>query len=445
MIQSALYSSSISFTKTTQVSISVDFDCFDGLDNVLLFSNLFPIDIDFADQNFNITEFSFFMESYRFYSNVTSPIYAVTMGLEESEKTTKDTFMEEVESYMISKIVNFISLYWFPVLIPIGVVGNILSFLVMIKPNNRKMSTCIYMAAISINDNIMMYMSSHIYLVSALQIHKWNPIECHWIGLVALFALQNCTFQIVAMTIDKYIAIKWPHKAATYSTPRRAKRITASLYAFTLICNIPNFFLTREIGGQCVAYSVSSVIARVYSWFIFVLNAVIPFTLLIYMNYVIVKAVRQSRKMFRTNEETTDGGKNKGMDRRQKTMKSAENQLTIMLLMVTTLFLILLCPTYFRFIYLAFAKRDTPFEYAKSMLIYQVSSKLYITNSGINFFLYCISGEKFRNDLKEILCCCSISRPSLRSKDDPLATAIETSTIVSNSSNSTLSQQFFKG
>ena len=392
-------------------------------------------------RNLTLQFSSFIMETSIFDNNVTSSINVITPEWDETKIPTKDTFMEEVEAYMISKIVNFISLYWFPILIPIGVVGNILSFLVMIKPNNRKMSTCIYMAAISINDNIMIYMSSHIYLVSALQIHKWNPIECHWIGLVALFALQNCTFQIVAMTLDKYIAIKWPHRAATYSTPRRARGIAASLYPFALFCNIPIFFLTREIGGQCVAYSVSSVIARVYSWFIFVLNAVIPFTLLIHMNYVIVKGVRQSRTMFGENEGTA--GTSQGMNRRQKAMKSAESQLTIMLLLVTTLFLILLWPTYFRFIYLAFAKRDTPFEYAKSMLIYQVSSKLYITNSGI--FLYCLSGEKFRNDLKEILCCCSSSGPSFRRKNEPREMTTYTSKVFAKSSNSNISLQFGKG
>ena len=68
------------------------------------------------------------------------------------------------------------------------------------------------------------------------------------------------------------------------------------------------------------------------------------------MNYPIVKTVRNSRKMFRTDHINT------GMDSRQKSMKSAENQLKIMLLLVTTLFFILLCPADFRFIYLLFAK-----------------------------------------------------------------------------------------
>ena len=101
-----------------------------------------------------------------------------------------------------------------------------------------------------------------------------------------------------------------------------------------------------------------------------------------------------------------------------------------MLLLVTTLFLILLCPTYFRFIYLVFAERDTPFGYAKSMLLYQVTHKLYTSNSGINFFLYCISGQKFRNDLKEILCCCDILHHSLSGRKYELQSpAIEMSSV----------------
>ena len=51
------------------------------------------------------------------------------------------------------------------------------------------------------------------------------------------------------------------------------------------------------------------------------------------------------------------------MDTRQRNMKSAENQLTIMLLLVTMLFLILFFPAYIRFIYSTFVGRETPSKY----------------------------------------------------------------------------------
>ena len=126
--------------------------------------------------------------------------------------------------------------------------------------------------------------------------------------------------------------------------------------------------------------------------------------------------------MFGSNDTTTGKDQNqevnKDLQTRHKAMKNAENQLTIMLLLVTTLFLILLIPTYTRFIYTTFVKPDTPFNYANSMLFYHVSFKLNMTNNGITFFLYCISGRKFRNDLKEILCCIDSSRQSTYTKGD---------------------------
>ena len=333
------------------------------------------------------------------------------------DTVTANTFMEKVETFMVFKVSTYITKCWFPILTPIGILGNILSFLVMIKPNNRKVSTCIYMAALSINDNILMLIAFDTWLVTSLQLYGRHPIECKTKVFVALMSLQNSTFQVLAMTIDKYIAIKWPHKAATYSTPKRAKNIVMTIWVFVIIYNIPHTFLTGVIERSCIAYSIVGVIAKIYSWLTFVINAIIPFTLLIYMNYVIVKTVRGSRKMFvnkdKPNPEEASQDVNKQLEtRRQKTMKSAESQLTKMLLLVTTLFVILLFPTYARYIYQSFVKRNTPHKYVSSKLFYEISLALYGTNSGINFSLYFISGRKFRNDVKEIICCTGMSSHS---------------------------------
>ena len=371
------------------------------------------------------------MKSIRLNNDVTPFFNIVSVAKENTEMTTKDTFMEQVETYTTFRIASFIDTYWLPVLVPLGLVGNTLSFIVMIKPNNRKMSTCIYMAVISINDNLMMCLLSYDALVVVVfKNNEYHSVECKIIGFLALSTLQNSTFQVVAMTIDKYIAIKWPHKAATYSSSGKVKLIALSLSVCALSYNSPHLFLSRVTGGQCIAYSADKLITRVYSWFSFVLNAIIPFTMLIYMNYIIVKTVRSSRKMFTENDTTTGATRNQGMQGRQKTMKNAENQLTIMLLLVTTLFLILLCSTYIRFIYLSFVEMDTPLKYANSMLFFQISFKLYATNGGINFLLYCVSGKKFRNDLKEILCFPSyLNRSATRREDGSKSNATEFSTV----------------
>ena len=231
------------------------------------------------------------MESIRFANEATLTANVVSVEKENTEMATIDTFMEEVKTYTTYKIASFIDTYWFFVLVPIGLVGNTLSFLVMIKPNNRKMSTCIYMSTISFTDNIMMCLCLHTLLVVVLKIHGWHLMECKVVVFLGMFALQNSTFQVLAMTMDKYIAIKWPHKAAAYSTPRRAKMTALGFFIRALIYNTPHLFLSNIVGFQCFAYAIDSLITRVYSWFSFVLNAIILFVLLIYMNIVIVKTV----------------------------------------------------------------------------------------------------------------------------------------------------------
>ena len=237
------------------------------------------------------------MESVSVGYEVTTLTNIIRDGREFTEIPTRDTLMEQVENYTAYKIAIFIDIYWLRVLVQIGLAGNTLSFLVMIKPNNRKVSTCIYMAAISINDNIMMCLVCyHTLLVAIFKTHVWHGMECKVIDFLGLYALQNSTFQVLAMTLDKYIAIKWPHKAATYSTAIRAKMITVALSVCALTYNAPHLLFSEVVGGQCIAYATGGVITKVYSWFSFVLNAIIPFTLLIHMNYVIVKTVQQSRK-----------------------------------------------------------------------------------------------------------------------------------------------------
>ena len=97
----------------------------------------------------------------------------------DSEISSSDSFMEEAETHMFFTIAEHLNRYWFPILVPIGWFGNTLSFLVMIKPNNRKVSTCVYMAAISVNDNIMMCLAFHHWLISVIRMQNWDPLECH--------------------------------------------------------------------------------------------------------------------------------------------------------------------------------------------------------------------------------------------------------------------------
>ena len=101
-----------------------------------------------------------------------------------------DPFLDEVENFLTFKASVIISTYWSPILSPIGLVGNVLSFLIMVKPNNRKLSTCIYMAAISINDSMMMFLVFYGWSENYFnfKIHKHDAINCKVQSFLVMFA-----------------------------------------------------------------------------------------------------------------------------------------------------------------------------------------------------------------------------------------------------------------
>ena len=86
---------------------------------------------------------------------------------------------------------------------------------------------------------------------------------------------------------------------------------------------------------------------------------------------------------------------------------SREHQLIVNLFLVTLALLILTLPQYVRYtVYEFLPFRDNPDSFADYVLAFHITQKLYYTNSAINFFLYCLSGSRFRRDLKDTLACC---------------------------------------
>ena len=134
---------------------------------------------------------------------------ASTIGIDEVidnfteglETKTKDSFMDEVETLLTYKVATIIAKYWSPILVPIGLVGNVLSFLIMVKSSNRKLSTCIYMAAMSVNDSMMMVLVLYGWSVSYLKIHEQNLLACRIDSFLIVCALQNATYQV--QTVSK--------------------------------------------------------------------------------------------------------------------------------------------------------------------------------------------------------------------------------------------------
>ena len=202
------------------------------------------------------------------------------------------------------------------------------------------------------------------------------------------------TYFIISMTFDRFYSIIRPHKAASFNTVKRAKTTIICIVIFSFLFNIPHIFMTSNQQRQCVPFGkAAGFTGQFYYWLSFVVNYVFPFLSLLTMNSVIIHSIRKSFKIERTPNE------GQGQSEGQNTRRS-DRQVFSTLLLVTFAFLILTTPAYVFFLYVQFFDyTSSVYRFAGFHLFFHVAQKLQYANYGINFFLYVISGGKFRADL----------------------------------------------
>ena len=231
-----------------------------------------------------------------------------------------------------------------------------------------------------------------------------NPLwNCKLHTTTVFTSMMWSTLFILSMTFERFYGIILPHKAASFNTVKRAKMTIMSCVVFSVLFNIPNLFYSVNNRVSC-SYDTSLPLFYVYYWLTFVFTFLLPFIFLLIMNGVIIHTLRTRSNKNIVKFGSQGHGHNEGQAMK---MKSIERQIYITLLLVTFGFLILTTPSKIMPLYVqGFGYGDTPRMFAIFYMFYHLSHKALYTNNGINFLFYVISGQKFRNDLIKLLCCC---------------------------------------
>ena len=187
-------------------------------------------------------------------------------------------------------------------------------------------------------------------------------------------------------------------------SPRKARRASIACIAIFIVYTFPHYLYSNKVNKlYCVALHSKGTLVTVYSYVNLAVSSLIPFTIILILNVLIINSVRNRFKYFKENQKESDN-QNKEADGNVNS-KARESQLVILLLLVTFSLLILTLPQYVRYVvYLILNSRADPEAYATYILVYNITQKLYFTNSMCNFFLYAIGGSKFRQDVKDLFC-----------------------------------------
>lgn len=297
--------------------------------------------------------------------------------------------------------------YFQPILIILGVFGNVLSFQILSLPNYKQQSTCIYMKGMAVSDS--MYLVMYVLQRTVISVKnrelrtsfpgfKWICNQYafwgHNAGIASATMLQ-------AMSLERLFAMLFPLKATTWCSAGKATRFVFVLFIALVVILLPvNMFRERQakVEGWLCPYHFSGEFSTIYDHFISIFNVYLPFVVLSFSNIGIVVVLKTSE---RNRSDLTVG-----------TKKKTSNPVIRMLIIVSMAFLVFKLPNAAqKAFWNAFLTSDTgvsiPLITALQRFTVTLTEILQYCNYAFNNYLYILPVRKFRQDAKRVLCSCS--------------------------------------
>lgn len=336
-----------------------------------------------------------------------------------SNKTLNQTFedllliLEDDTGYIEYNIGIGLWKYLPPFLIVFGTIGSILSIIVLQRPNLRKSVCTIYFTALAVSDLLVLHtglMRQWVFMTFNKDIRQIGSAFCKFHTWILYFSLDFSVWIQVAVTVERLLAVWFPHSTKCRCTKHGAKVSLVVIACFLLIINSHILYglgdLTENYNGtttveRCTYLSKSykKFFMKTWPWIYLVVFFLIPFCVLLVGNIlIVVKAVKHKRAMQRhvLPQQSTSGS----------TSKLASMSLTLFTL--NTVFLVCNIPIsiyLIEYVYLREVLRGR--SYAVLEMTWAIVNIMMYVNNAISFVLYVLSGTKFRQEFKSlVLCCC---------------------------------------
>jgi len=306
----------------------------------------------------------------------------------------------------IQSLILVLDLYAPPVLILIGSVCNFLVIMVMRAKYFRHVSTSFYILINALIDNLSLLLCfpPHWLYVNYSEIVQQSgeagDYLCKIVHFLGAFTSNFGIALTSAMSIERAVAINLPLRALSLCTVKRAKYVSLILAGALALKEIHFMIMSSLVPPNITAYGCE--IKLELEWFQVYVQTVYPvihnvflglaYSLLIGSNIIIIHSVHSSLPMLQSLPKDSTTSTDVQQRRAVRT-----RQLTIMLLLDSISVIVLTLPlTLYNFIQSKFQDPSV------GHLVYSIAFYMVYLNRCANFFLYCISGQRFRQQLASV-------------------------------------------
>ena len=304
---------------------------------------------------------------------------------------------EGMPSAMAASFINIMGIWITGSFCLLGFVGNVLSFVVLVQAFGR--SPMFYvLRAVAVSDAFFLF--SVFVIQTLVNMYPYTGV-LQWcfeyrgyiqysLWPILMMTQMSTVWLTVLVSMERYIAICYPLKAASMCTIPKVRRSVIAIFTVSILYNIPRYFEHNIVSkGYMEKSEISNNVVYRYLYMCVLYSLVlflIPLLLLVILNAKLVLALQRGKRQWQT------------LQMRQK----KEQNLTMIPLTIVLVFFICGVPALVVNIIEAI-RPDIQSEGFIQFLV--VSNLLVVLNSAANFIIYCLLGKKFRTKLCDICHC----------------------------------------
>ncbi|XP_063927917.1 thyrotropin-releasing hormone receptor [Zophobas morio] len=352
--------------------------------------------------------------------------------------------------------------YYIPVIIGVGFVGNLLSCVVFLSSHLKMRSSSCYLAALAAADFgfLCVVLVVHCSFNDVFDLYNTDG-WCQFFVYVSSVCASLSVWLIVAFTVERFIAVQWPLQRPHICTVSRAKAVVLGLTALAMVSQVYLFWIAGVIQKEddkpeCEMRPTYFEFMKIVNFVDTVATLIVPFVLIVTMNMMIGRNLLLFRRRLQassideyldtetdktelqhSNAQSGSSNRRQGSQQSHISQKSnpwrsikkfnnnqlercpcihikmsarnvasakSQQNITKMLLLISSVFVALNSPSYVirLSVYFGFTLQEK--EPPETLYcVQQLAMLLYYTNFSINFLLYAMCGVTFRRCLWQLL------------------------------------------
>ena len=304
-------------------------------------------------------------------------------------------------AYNFSQILNNISIHMLPI---IALAGNSLIILVVLTNSQlNRSSFSVYVKSMAVTDTLVLVLKLISFENKTSKIFYW-PSMCTGLVFLSDASVLLSVWTIVLITIERTLVVLFPLHIKKFVSACRARVLIGLIAILSVIFSTRVLFIKIDVSpGQnkrCHPVSDRQNYRQINATITEFAYCFIPLSIVIIGNCITLYTVK--RAIFQRHHILTNHTYHQ-----KRQLETNENQLMLMLLIVTLMFMVYFLPFTITNVIsrwgLPFGLCFTQQSFEYYLIIRSLCELLKDLNFCTNFIIYCISGRRFRYALFSLI------------------------------------------